>query len=428
MTLLYRFVKKGDNMKFWKKKQETRAETQEAAVSGLIQSLLGKDEISKEMALEITTVSGSINLIANIVSSLPIRLYKKENDKTEIIKDDNRVRLLNVDTGDTLTATQFWKAMIEDYYMDRGGYAYINKVGTDIRSIHYVSQDHISLLKNTDPIFKDYDVYVDGVRYYPHNFLKILKKSKDGCESQSIVAENQLQLAIAYNSMLFENTLVKKGGNKKGFLQSAKKLSQEAIDYLKNGFRKLYGNNSENVVILNDGVTFKESANTSVEMQLNENKETNSKEITKLFGITPGMLNGTASSIEVDNTIKFGLAPLFKDIEASLNRDLLLESEKGSYYFAFDAKEINRASIKDRYDAYEKALKGHFLQIDEIRNMENMEPLGIEWLELGLNSVLYNPKTKEIYTPNTDSHQDLGKKGGQNIDENRNQGRQHDED
>lgn len=60
--------------------------------------------------------------------------------------------------------------------------------------------------------------------------------------------------------------------------------------------------------------------------------------------------------------------------------------------------------------------------------MENMEPLGIEWLELGLNSVLYNPKTKEIYTPNTDSHQDLGQKGGKNIDENRNQGRQHDED
>lgn len=409
-------------MKFWKKKQETRAEThEEAAVSDLIESLLGKDEVTKKMAMEIPTISASINLIANIVASLDINLYKKEDGETTIIKDDKRVALLNGDTGDTLTATQFWRAMIEDYYLDRGGYAYINKVGTTFESIHYVDQNYISIIKSEDPIFKDYDVFVNGKRYQPHNFFKILRKTKDGCISRSIVEENQLQLATAYNSMLFENTLVKKGGNKKGFLQSAKKLSKEAIDYLKNGFRKLYGNNSENVVILNDGVKFQESANTSVEMQLNENKETNAREMTKLFNITVGMLNGTASSVEVENAIKFCFSPLLKDIETSANRDLLLESEKGSYYFAYDTRQINRASIKERYEAYEKALKGHFLQIDEIRNMENMEPLGIEWLELGLNSVLYNPKTKEIYTPNTDSHQNLDKKGGKVEHENRNQ-------
>ena len=190
-------------MKFWKKKQETRAETQEeAAVSGLIQALIGKDEITKAMALEIATVSASINLIANIISSLPIRLYKKENDQTKVIEDDSRVKILNVDTGDTLTSTQFWKALIEDYYLDRGGYAYINRIGTHVNSIHYVSQEYVSIIKNTDPIFKDYDIYVNERRYHPHEFLKILKKSKDGCISKSIVEENQLQLAIAYNSMM----------------------------------------------------------------------------------------------------------------------------------------------------------------------------------------------------------------------------------
>ena len=28
-------------------------------------------------------------------------------------------------------------------------------------------------------------------------------------------------------------------------------------------------------------------------------------------------------------------------------------------------------------------------------------PLGLDWIELGLNSVLYDPKTRQIYTPNT---------------------------
>lgn len=33
--------------------------------------------------------------------------------------------------------------------------------------------------------------------------------------------------------------------------------------------------------------------------------------------------------------------------------------------------------------------------------MEDMEPLGLKWITLGLNQVLYNPDTGEIYTPNT---------------------------
>lgn len=420
-------------MKFWKKKQETRAETEatyqgsgEAAVSDLIQSLLGKDEITKQMAMENPTISACINLIASIVASLDVQLYKKEDGKTTIIENDERVSLLNRDTHDALTPTQFWKAMIEDYYLDKGGYAYINKSGNTVESINYIAPEDLSLIKKYDPIYKDYDVTINGQQFYPFEFIKILRKSKDGCESISIVKENPLLLAIAYNSMLFENTLVKKGGNKKGFLQSARKLSKEAIDYLKDGFRRLYGNNSENVVVLNDGVTFKESSNTSVELQLNENKETNAKELAKLFPVPINMLNGKATSAEVDNFMKFCLTPLLKDIETSLNRDLLLESEKRHLYFAFDTRQINRASIRERYEAYDKALKGHFLQIDEIRNLENLEPLGIDWLELGLNSVLYNPKTKEIYTPNNDAHQKLGE-GGKKTDANRDKSRQHDE-
>ena len=41
------------------------------------------------------------------------------------------------------------------------------------------------------------------------------------------------------------------------------------------------------------------------------------------------------------------------------------------------------------------------MQIDEIRYKENYPPLGLNFVKLGLQDVLYNPETKEIYTPNT---------------------------
>lgn len=36
-----------------------------------------------------------------------------------------------------------------------------------------------------------------------------------------------------------------------------------------------------------------------------------------------------------------------------------------------------------------------------------MNPLGINWIRLGLDSVLYDPKTNMIYTPNTNEMQQL---------------------
>ena len=63
-------------------------------------------------------------------------------------------------------------------------------------------------------------------------------------------------MSVMYNSLKYEENLVLTGGNKKGFVKSARKLSQEAIDALKNAWRKLYRNSSENVVILNDGLDF----------------------------------------------------------------------------------------------------------------------------------------------------------------------------
>ena len=56
-------------------------------------------------------------------------------------------------------------------------------------------------------------------------------------------------------------------------MKAKNRVAKEVIDMLKEAFRRLYANNTENVVVLNDGLEFQESSSTSVEMQLNENKE-----------------------------------------------------------------------------------------------------------------------------------------------------------
>ena len=90
------------------------------------------------------------------------------------------------------------------------------------------------------------------------------------------------------------------------------------------------------------------------------------------------------------------LYPIVKAFETALNRELLLEKEKNKYFFVFDVKEIVRASLKDRYDAYKIAKEIGLKTINELRQEENLNFIeGLNVVDFGLGSVLYNTDTHE---------------------------------
>ena len=194
--------------------------------------------------------------------------------------------------------------------------------------------------------------------------------------------------------------------------KSEKKITKEAMDSLKKAWRELYCNTENNVIVLNDNLDFKEASNTSTEMQLNENKNSINNSILDIFGVP--------TDWNWETFIKTAVMPILSAIECALNRDLLLEKEKKSFYFAFDTKQVTKGDIKTRFEAYKTALDSNLMQIDECRYMEDLEPLGLNFIKLGLQDVLFNPQTKEVYTPNTNKVTNISDKGGENF-ENRNQ-------
>lgn len=397
--------------------EKTETESNEDA---LLRASLSDDCMTREQAMNVPAFAACVNKVAETVSTIPIRLYKLTNGKLEEIKDDPRPKLLNNETGDALDGVQFKRALVKDYLTGKGGYAFINRTGNRIKSLNYVKECEISFLFTPDPIFKDYDIMVQGTKFKPFEFLKVLRNTEDGRSGKSVVDENSEVLSVAYHSLKYEKGLVKTGGNKKGFIKSPRKLAESAIKALQAAWRRLYQNNTENVVILNEGLEFQEASNTSVEMQLNENKKTNSDEICKLFNMPPAMINGGATEQDKINFVQYCLNPILKELECALNRDLLLETEKGSYYFAADTSELTKGDIEKRFRAYETASKNGFMQIDEIRLKENLPPLGLDFVRLGLQDVLYDPETKQFYMPNMNQTGGLGQpvqKEGEKTDE-----------
>ena len=373
----------------------TQDTSSQVATDVLLQALLNNETITKEQALTIPAVSGAVSLICNIIASMPVKLYKYKDGKVEEKEDDPRVKLLNGDTGDTLDAWQLKRALVEDYLMDKGGYCYIRRNRNDVTGLFYVKPIFVQTIPNFKPIFKDYQILVLGENYYKHDFIKLLRNTQDGATGVGLTQEVGKAIETAYDTLLYQLNMVKSGGNKKGFLKSQRKLAQDEINVLKQAWNRLYANNKENVVVLNNGLEFQESSNNAVEMQMNDSRKTLNDEINNLFHIYPN---------DFYQTFKEAIYPITKAFETALNRELLLEKEKENMFFEFDIKEIIKANVKERYEAYKIAKETGWLSFNEIRRMENMNHIeGYDVANVGLGAVLYDFTTHSYYTPNTDT-------------------------
>lgn len=387
-------------------KQEP-TELQPAVDDVLLQALLSGDTITREKALTLPAVAGSVDFLCNMVACMPVRLYKYKKGKIEEVTNDPRVTCLNSDTGDTLDAFQLKKALVEDYLLGKGGYAYIAKSKNSVTAIKYVDDQNISIMKNSDPINKSYTILVNGIEYQPYQFIKLLRNTKDGASGVGLTVQVSKALETAYSTLVYQLGLVKSGGNKKGFLKSNRRLDQDTIDTLKRAWKNLYTNNTENVIVLNDGLEFQEASNNSVEMQLDQNKNTLTNEIKSIFHINDDFYD----------TFKEAIFPIVKAFETALNRDLLLEKEKKNYFFALDVNEIVKANLKERYEAYKTANDAGWISKNEIRAKENLEAIeGMDVVNVGLGSVLYDINSHQYYTPNTDKTADLSTEGGEPLD------------
>ena len=379
---------------FRRREAETTPTVEPPVSDVLLKALLSNEVITREQAMSLPAVSGAVDFISNTIACMPVKLYKYKDGKVEEQTRDTRVKLLNGDTGDTLDAFQMKKAMVADYLMGKGGYCYIERSRNEVTGLYYVEDIYITILKNFKPIHKDFVVSVEGKEFKPWQFIKLLRNTRDGASGEGLTEEVSKALETAYKTLLYQLSLVQAGGNKRGFLKSQRKLGQDEINTLKTAWRNLYSSTTENVVVLNNGLEFQEASQSSVEMQLDQNKNTLAREINNIFHI----------SDDFDRTFKEAIYPIIKAFETALNRDLLLEKEKKSYFFEFDVKEIVKTSLKDRYDAYKLAKETGFMTLNEIRRAENMEWIeGLDVINVGLGAVLYDTEKHIYYTPNTDT-------------------------
>ena len=374
--------------------------------------------VTRQQALSVPAVASALFLISGIIAGIPIKLYRREGKQITEVSDDPRIKLLNVETNAVLGAFETKQSMLNDLIMEGSCYCYIGKNGNKAESLHYVPNYRVAVIDNGKLINRQVSYLIDGQRYDDFNLVRAVRNSTDGVRGRGLLDDNSMQISSMYNALVYENGVISKGV-RKGFLKSEGRLTVKALEALKRAWRYMTSKlGQSDVIVLNKGITFESADSTAVENQLNESKQTNADLVYKLFGFTADTFtNEKAFNIFIKTTVM----PIVNCFTESINRALLLENEKGTYYFSLDMNDLQKADMLTRFNAYKTALDSNWISADEIRQREDLSPIGIDFVNMNLANVFYYPKDKKVYTPNTGILRDLNdlkpQKGGENNED-----------
>jgi len=192
---------------------------------------------------------------------------------------------------------------------------------------------------------------------------------------------NSIGLTIAaeeYGARLFSNS-----AQPRGVLQTTKTLSKPAADQLKSSWEAAHRglDKAHRVAVLEDGVTWQQVGMNADDAQFIEARKFQTTEIARAFRVPPHMIGdlerSTFSNIEHQGIsfVVHTLMPWLVCWEQAIGRDLLSAKSFATHQVRFTVQGLQRGDMASRYAAYAIGRNWGWLSADDVRALEDMNPL-----------------------------------------------------
>ena len=141
------------------------------------------------------------------------------------------------------------------------------------------------------------------------------------------------------------------------------------------------GKNNHSVAVLEEGMTFKQMAIPPNEAQFLETRKFQINEIARIFRVPPHMVGdlekSSFSNIEQQSLdfVMYTLNPWIVRWEQAMQQALLLPAEKGRLSFRFNVDGLLRGDYQSRMNGYAVARQNGWMSANDIRELENMNPI-----------------------------------------------------
>lgn len=369
--------------------------------------------VSPVDALSVSTVLACVTLIARSLASVPLVLFRRSGASRTPAEDHPLFALLHDLANPVQSSFDVRQTLFADVLLYGNAYAEIDwsEDGYPL-AIWPLPPEHVQLYVTSDRrlVYRvTADVFgVDArVRWLPDYRVHHLR----GLVTQGLLgvsplrAANAIGLAIATEQ--FGAKFFGEGAHPSVVLSHPSKLSPEAMTNLRRSFESQWSgmSNAHRVAVVGEGVKPEAMRIAPNESQFLETRAFQVAEICRIFGVSPGLVGAsetqTYASAEQD-LIRFReltLGPWAEAHEKAIARDLLVPDERTKLFARYKLTKLQATDLKARYDTYMTAKQAGILTTNEIREMEDYNPVdGGEDLWMPVNMAPASVVAKQMET------------------------------
>jgi HK97 family phage portal protein len=344
--------------------------------------------VNEDIALGLTPVWAAVNIISNTIGIFPLHIYRKRPDDNskEIATRHGLYYVVHNAPNQEITAFDWCKLMATSQLIYGAGISEIEFDGNgNPVALWPIPTNRVTPEKTANGrlIYRVTPESGQVKRLWPEQLLIFREWPKSDGGWLSPIAKHRETLGSALADKEFGARMFGQGVNPAGVVTGLKKGAIEAASQARNNRFEAYRGlgESHRLMLLEEGEKFERVSLPPEDAQYLETRKFDISEIARIFGVPLFLMQdhekstswGSGIAETKDAFVTFTMLSHCKRWEDEINKKLLDGGKK--YYCKFTIEGLLRGSLKDRMESYTKGAALGIYSIDEMREMEDMNPL-----------------------------------------------------
>nr|WP_292281881.1 phage portal protein [Megasphaera sp.] len=348
--------------------------------------------VNEFTAMQTTAVYACVRILAETLAALPLQMYRYTPGGKERVYDHPLYHLLHDEPNPEMTSFIFRETLMSHLLIWGNAYAQIirDRLGR-VQGLYPLRPDKMSVCRDDrGRIFYLYTKTSDeNPNIKPYGQVDLPKEEVlhipglgfDGLVGYSPIAmaRNAVGMTMAceeYGASFFAN-----GASPSGVLEHPGVLKDPAK--VRDSWNAVYRGsaNAHKVAVLEEGMKYQQIGIPPEEAQFLETRKFQLDEIARLYRIPPHMIGDLEKSsfnnIEQQSMefVKYTLDPWVIRWEQAMQKALFLPEEKKQYFLKFNVNGLMRGDYESRMTGYSIGRQNGWLSANDIRELEDMNPV-----------------------------------------------------
>ena len=338
-------------------------------------------QVSEDNALTFSAVYAAVRIISETIASIPLNVYQADGE-TRVKAVGHPVQDLLAKAPNSVSSTfTFREAMASNLVLHGNAYAKIemNAAGRPTALIP------LNPMKVEVKVVEGEKVYVFDEKhtYLDYEILHFVGLSFNGLVGKSPLSMAREAVAIGLAAQEYGARFYSNGANAGGVITAPGRLNTEVVKRLRESWNRAQSGlgSSHSTAILEEGMKYEKIGLDPEAAQFLQSRKFQVNEIARIFRIPPSYLADLENSSTRANTeqqaiqfVRDCITPYVRRMEVELNRKLFREDEPNLYAY-FTMEGLMRGDQKARYEAYAVARNWGWLSVNDIRDLENLNPV-----------------------------------------------------